>query len=154
MAGAKQPIQLLEVKGSKHLTKAEIEERKNSEIQAPDDNIVPPTYLKAAQKKEFNQIAQQLKELKIISNLDCEVLARYIKGKDEYIKITKALEKIKLDEPGGIDKYNTLSLIQNRLAGQVMTCAKELGLTVSSRCKLVIPKPKEKKENKFGMYAK
>lgn len=154
MAGAKQPIQLLEIKGSKHLTKEEIEKRKNSEVQAPDDNVVPPAYLKVAQKKEFNSIAEQLKAIKIISNLDCDLLARYIKAKDEYVKITKNLEKVKLSEPGGVDKYNTLSLIQNRLAGQVMACAKELGLTVSSRCKLVIPKPKEKKENKFGMYAK
>ena len=42
MAGQKQPIDLVVMKGKKHLTKAEIEARKNSEVTAPNDKVKPP----------------------------------------------------------------------------------------------------------------
>ena len=45
MAGARQPTALVELKGKKHFTKAELEERKNAEVNADTDNIVPPDYL-------------------------------------------------------------------------------------------------------------
>lgn len=51
-------------------------------------------------------------------------------------------------------QYNYLSKIQNRLMKACNENAKELGLTISSRCKLVIPKEKEEKPaNKFMKHA-
>ena len=78
MAGPRQPIDLLKAKKKAHLTKAEIEEREKAEIHAPADAVEPPKYLIKRQKDEFNRIAAQLIDLGIMSNLDCESLARYI----------------------------------------------------------------------------
>ena len=54
MAGRpKQPIELVQFKGKKNLTKAEIEERKITEVAAASDNVVPPDYLPANLKIKF-----------------------------------------------------------------------------------------------------
>ena len=88
MAGQRQPIELVVAKGRKHLTKAEIENRKNSEIKAKKDNIKPPKNLTKDEKKEFKKIADELIELDIMSNLDCNSLAMYIRAYKNYVKIS------------------------------------------------------------------
>ena len=50
MAGQRQPIALVQAKGKKHLTKAEIAERERTEVKAPSDRVTPPSYLTATQK--------------------------------------------------------------------------------------------------------
>ena len=48
-----------------------------------------------------------------------------------------------------------LMIIQDRCMKQCRQGASDFGLTVSSRCRLVVPKPQtEKQENKFAKYAK
>ena len=64
MAGQRVPLEVIQARGAKHLTKAEIQERQEREIKPITDNIVAPTYLSAKQKKEFYIIADQLKKLK------------------------------------------------------------------------------------------
>jgi phage terminase, small subunit, putative, P27 family len=163
----KEPIDLIAAKGRKHLTKSEYEERKNSEIIAPSDNVNAPSFLSKNEKKRFDEIAKQLIELKIMTNLDCDVLARYIRAETEYIKISKQLTKIKFipDKKSRLtanvqleeqySQYGYLSKIQTRTMKACNECAKELGLTISSRCKLVMPKSKEpeKPTNKFMKHA-
>ena len=65
MAGQRQPTDLVVMKGKKHLTKAEIEARKNAEVVAPNDKVKPPAYLTPEQKKKFRDnfclIAPQIK---------------------------------------------------------------------------------------------
>ena len=52
-------------------------------------------------------------------------------------------------------RYNYLSKIQNRLMKACNENARELGLTISSRCRLSVPKEKdEKPENKFLKHTK
>ncbi|HBJ2612660.1 TPA: phage terminase small subunit P27 family [Clostridium botulinum] len=149
MARPRQPTDLVMVKGKKHLTKQEIEERKNSEVQAPADRIEPPSYLPSNLKKEFNRIAQELMNIEIISNLDCEALARFIVSEYNYQKITKKLLKTGVEN----EKYIDLLLMQEKLFKMCRQSASDLGLTISSRCKLVVPKPKEDKpKNKFAKF--
>lgn len=166
MARPREPVDLIAAKGRKHLTIAEYAERKNAEVTAPADNIKPPDFLLKKEKEKFNEIAKQLVDLKIMANLDCDVLARYIKSESEYIKVTKQLQKIKFtpDKKSMVPEdaqlaeqyaqYNYLSKIQNKFMKACNENAKELGLTISSRCKLVIPKNKEEKPaNKFMKHA-
>ena len=97
IARPRQPTDLLLVKGKKHLTKAEIEDRKSKEIKAPSDKVKAPSYLPADLKKEFNKIAKELKEIGIITNLDIDALARFIIAKKMYLELTKQiLEKPEL----------------------------------------------------------
>lgn len=166
MARPREPIDLIAAKGRKHLTKEEYEERKSTEITAPADNVKPPDFLLKKEKEKFEELAKQLVALKIMSNLDCDALARYVKAESEYIKVTKQLQKIKftVDKKSTLSedeqlaeqyaKYNFLLKMQSRLAKMCNEIARELGLTISSRCKLVIPKEKEEKpQNKFMKHA-
>ena len=162
MARPRQPIDLIAAKGRKHLTIEEYTERKQSEVTAPADNVKAPVFLSKKECEKFEELAKQLIELKIMSNLDCDVLARYIRAETEYVKVTKQLQKIKFlpDRKSMVpedvqlaeqyEKYNYISKIQNRLMKACNENARELGLTISSRCRLVIPKKKEDRPaNKF-----
>ncbi|MCL2527909.1 MAG: phage terminase small subunit P27 family [Defluviitaleaceae bacterium] len=147
MAGRnREPVALLQAKGRKHLTKAEIDKRKKSEVTAPSDNIAPPAYLPARLKKEFVKIAEVLHEIGIITNLDVGSLAGYVIAQDLYIKVSKQLLKAKV-----LDK--DLVTLQDKYFKQCRAAAADLGLTISSRCKLVMPTPKEVPvENPFARF--
>lgn len=144
MAGQRQPIELLISNGKKHLTKKEIEERKNTEIKAKNDNIAAPDYLTAKQKKEFEKISEELMSINIMTNLDCDLLARFIISNDLYIKFTKKLKTKEIQED--ILKMEKIANLQDKYFKQCMACSKEMGLTISSRCKIAVPK-QEQKEN-------
>ena len=153
MAGTRQPIELVLAKGSKHLTKSEIEERRKSEVRAPVNRIKPPAYLTPAQKKEFRKTAAELVKIEIMSNLDCDALAQYIIAKENYLKYTELANGIPPTWVN-IDNLDKATKIQDRAYKQCQSAAKELGLTISSRCKLVVPKKEEPKENKFSRFQK
>ena len=151
MGRPRESIHVIEAKGRKHLTKAETEERKSQEIRAPVDKIAPPSYLPDNLKKEFVRIANDLKKIKIMSNLDCEALARFIVAEYNYQKITKKLLKTGVDN----EKYYNYLVMQEKVFKQSRQAASDLGLTISSRCKLVVPTPKKsEKKNKFERFGK
>ncbi|QKE74758.1 phage terminase small subunit P27 family [Arthrobacter citreus] len=142
MAGQKQPIDLLLIKGKKHFTKKEIEERKATEVKAPSDKVKPPAYLPSNLKREFKKIADELMQIGIMTNLDVDALARFLIAKNMYVKISNQL--IDLDPIS--EKFETLIAHQDKFFKQSRQSAMDLGLTISSRCKLVIPKNDEDKE--------
>lgn len=148
MGRAKQPTALLVAKGKSHLTKAEIAARREQEVDAPDDAVIAPEYLTKKQRDEFEQIAHELKRIGIISNVDSEALARYITSKDMYVALTKKVRtKAVIDDPAQLEYY---SKIQSRYFTATRAAASDLGLTITSRAKLVMPTlPEEKKQNKF-----
>ena len=165
MAGQRQPTDLVVMKGKKHLTKAEIEARKNAEVVAPNDKVKPPAYLTPEQKKKFRKLSKELLAIKLIAQ-------------DQYIEITDKIRETPLmvDVPvyemrenpdtgeqervqvGTREVVNgereRLMIIQDRCMKQCRQGASDFGMTVSSRCRLVVPKAKETKpENKFAKYA-
>lgn len=142
MPRPRQPTDLLIYKGKKHLTKEEIKDRKSKEIKAPADKIKAPSYLSADLKKEFNKIAKELKEIEIISNLDIDALSRFVIAKKLYIELSQKL----LNNPQLIIADKDILGSQDKLFKQCRAAANDLGLTISSRCKLVVPKKEEKKE--------
>jgi len=83
-----------------------------------------------------------------MSNLDCEALARYVVTEHQYQKTVKNAIKMSPDNP----KYFDLLKMQEKLFNMVRSTAGDLGLTISSRCKLVVPKSPEKKGNKFDSF--
>lgn len=146
VAGPRQPIDLLIAKGKKNLTKAEIEKRRAEEIIANKDKIEPPSYLPKNLKDEFMRIAEELIDIGIMSNLDNEALARFITSEYNYQKVTKKLLKMGVDNP----KYYDTVLLQEKMFKMCRQAANDLGLTISSRAKLVMPKKEEdKEETKF-----
>ena len=148
MARPRQPIDLIEIKGKKHLTKKEIEERKSTEVSGNTDQITAPDYLDAKQKEQFQKIASELLSIGIMSNLDCDGLARYIIAETNYNKVTAFLKNY--DISGDVKEYAKLVNVQDKFFKQCRASASDMGLTITSRCRLVVPKAKDEPiENKF-----
>lgn len=154
MAGQRQPIELVLAKGNKHLTKAEIEARRNSEIGPLSGAMDPPAYLTKKQKAEFKTIAGQLQELKIMGETDVDALARYIVANTFYINAVKKLRSKEVrDDP---ELFGSWLKVQEKMFNQCRSSANDLGLTISSRCRLVVPAAEKTdvKPNKFKKFEK
>ncbi len=163
----REPIDLLLAKGKKHLTKGEIENRKNTEVNVDDyKNVKPPGYLSKKQKEEFTEIATKLLDIGIMSELDEDCLARYLIAKENYLRATKLLNVAYRNKAAKKYKDNAemqrvfsndieSNLIhQDRAFRQCRASAADLGLSISSRCRLVLPNPtpSKPKENKFTKF--
>ena len=149
MAGQRLPLELIEARGSKHLTKAEIQERREREIKPIADDIIAPNFLTKKQTEEFNRIANQLKKLKIMGETDVDALARYIVANDFYVNAVKQMRKPEIkNDPYKFDKW---SKIQERYFKQCRSSANDLGLSISSRCKLVVPEGIRKLRKRIGL---
>ena len=163
MAGPRQPIQLVLAKNKKHFSKAEIAERESSEVQGIIDGIAAPSYLTKKQKDQFDTIAGQLIALGIMGETDNDTLARYITAQSLYEQAVKDLRQIQRQKPkdatpkelvAWADALDVLDKRQDRYFKQAQTAASALGLTISSRCKLVVPKSDEApKVNKFAKFS-
>lgn len=154
MAGQRLPLELVQARGAKHLTKAEIQERQEREIKPITDNIIAPAYLTKKQTSEFYKIADQLKKLKILGETDVDALARYITANDFYINAVKQMRKTEVkNDPLLFEQW---SKVQERYFKQCRASANDLGLSISSRCKLVVPETNKEtpKENKFKKFEK
>lgn len=169
MARPRQPIGLVIANGKKHLTKKEIEQRLNEEVEPCTDDVTAPVYLSAVEKKRFNKIAEQLKKLEVMGETDTETLARYVTAQIQYEKTSKELRAVLNDRPkdkdfeqpvlyfNALDAWiglqTQLAKLQDRYFKQAHTAATALGLTISARCKLVVPKAQEEpKPNKFARF--
>lgn len=155
MSGQRQPIELVMARGRKNLTKSEIKERLDREIKPITDDIIAPDYLTKKQKGEFDKIANQLKKLNIMGETDIDALSRYIIAKDFYINAVKNLRKseVKSDPVA----YEAWGRILERYFKQCRSSANDLGLSITSRCKLVVPATKDsdnQSSNKFSKFEK
>lgn len=155
MAGRRQPTDVVEANGRKHMTKKETAERRASELSGPGDikQLRAPDWLYEYLRPEFNTIARQLVALmpKLIIRTDAETVAAYVTVHDQWIKAGKSLSAAIDDQDEGTAvKW---SGIQNKLFTQARALAADMGLTISARCQLVIPaKPEEAPQgNPFGM---
>lgn len=166
MAGPRQPIQVVQANGRKHLTKDEIRRRTEEEVQPCTDDIEAPGYLSSSQKKQFNKIAAQLLKIKIMGETDVDALARYITAQSLYEAAVKELRKLTKDRPKDKDDEGYFKDLevwsalmdladkrQDRYFKQAQSAARDLGLTISSRCRLQVPVTDEKpRANKFSRF--
>ena len=153
MARPREPVDLIKAKGKKHLSEKEYEDRKSQEIQVPFTDVKPPTYLNAKQKKEFKEIASKLQAIdpNLFTELDVDTLCRYLQAKDLYLEYTKELNDVLKNKPSVyaedyeykyaeyLDMINKLQRMQDVVFKQCQTSARDLGLNISSRCKIILP---------------
>ena len=169
MARPREPINLIIAKGSKHLGKDEIQKRRASEVQACTDAITPPAYLTAAQKKHFAKLADQLSKIKVMGETDCDTLGRYVVAESLYQATVKEQRKLQKERPpeledqdkqeyfaalaGWYSLQETVEKRMDRFYKQASALARDLGLTISARCKLVVPQAPEAEKPKGGKFA-
>ncbi len=146
--GRQKPLEVM----TSHLTKAEIEDRKNSELKVDKLTKVPqsPSYLNDEQKKIFKKTCKMLIDANLLTSMDIDTIARYSIVTYMYIELTKRMN----DNPELIldDKLVNKQL---KLFKECDTLSNLLCLNVISRSKIVVNKvEKEVKENKFAKFIK
>lgn len=138
MPGKRQPTDVVLANGRKHLSRAEEAQRRAGEVKLPRAKTArPPRWLPEELKKTFRALGKQLIQAKLYTELDADTLGRYVAAQHQWELATghaeEALEAADQEEADG------WSRIQDRYFKQARACANDMGLTITSRCRLVVP---------------
>ena len=138
MPGKRQPTDVVLANGRKHLSRAEEAQRRAGEVKFPQAKTArPPRWLPEELKKTFRALGKQLIQAKLYTELDADTLGRYVAAQHQWELATghaeEALEAADQEEADG------WSRIQDRYFKQARACANDMGLTITSRCRLVVP---------------
>lgn len=150
MPGPRQKLSVLEGNGRKHLTKAEKADRAAQEVNLPKPkSIKVPKWLPEEHRKEFRTLAKVLLDADMgMAQLDADTLGRYVVAQANYAAMIPIIGAALTDQEGETLKEATK--VQDTYFKQARACANDLGMTITSRCRLVLPegrKPTE--ENAF-----
>lgn len=103
------PIQLHLQEGKKHLTKAEIEHRKESEVRLGDKKMKCPDFVKddVFAYKKWKELVKLYADIDFVSSGDIGMLARYCMTFSQYLKLLERLKRIKdiAQEPDDVEEY-------------------------------------------------
>lgn len=139
MAGPRQSTDVIKAKGKKHLSQAEEAERRASEVRIqPPEKLKVPGWLPEYLKPEFRALGKQLLEAKMgVAQLDADTVGRYLVARRQYtaasIKVQAFLDQENAEEAAAWSK------LQEKYFNQARSCANDMGLTLTSRCRLVLP---------------
>ena len=145
MPGPRQPTDVVKAKGRKHLSKAEEAQRRAGEVQVERPKTVKvPKWIPEDLKKEFRTLGRKLLAAGLYTDLDSDTLGRYLVAQHQYILAAQEAEQaLSRRDQEGADDWGK---IQERYFKQARNCANDMGLTVTSRCRLVVPDAPQKGE--------
>lgn len=138
MPGKRQPTAVIKANGRKHLSKAEEAERLAHELHVPPpETVAPPKWLGKKHHAEFCQLADTLANLGLYTDLDQDVLAQYLQCRERWLNADKqAAKAIRAKDEKTAASWTG---IQGSYFKQARQCAEAMGLSVTSRCRLVVP---------------
>ena len=153
MPRKRQPTDLVLLKGKAHLTKAQIDERKEKELAVPPGCPDPPAHLNGKRRDEFIKLAELLMDSAVLTRLDGDILAAYIETREEWIRLGEVVDGVLALNPPDLEALSKAYTQRDKATKQLRALAGELGLTIASRCKLAVPKKEEPPPNKFARFA-
>lgn len=138
MPGKRQPTDLVVAKGKKHLSQAEEAERRDREVQVPPpEEAAPPKWLAKKYHGEFREIGEILRAAGLYAELDRDVLGQYFVARDRWLRADKEASKAIRDKDEKLAREWTV--VQGTYFKQARQCAEAMGLSVTSRCRIVVP---------------
>lgn len=138
MPGPRQPTDVIMARGQKHLSRGEEDERRDREVHVPPpEQVKPPQWLGRKFHREFCEIGEILRQAGLYAELDRDVLAQFLVARERWQRADKLAsaairqrdEKLAREWAG----------VQSTYFRQCRQCAEVMGLSVSSRCRLVVP---------------
>lgn len=138
MPGPRQPTDLVIANGRKHLSKTEEHDRRQGECRVPTaKKPKPPPWLNETLRAEFRKLGKALIAAGLYTDLDADTLGMYLTARHQWEQATQEAENSLA--AGDIDASSKWSRTQDRYFRAARSCASDLGLSVSARCRLVIP---------------
>ena len=143
MAGRKRlPVAVIEARGKSVMSAETAYERARREPHSPDTAISPPEYLTDEHDiREFERYAEMLDHLHVWSELDADELARYVTAEAAYRDYVRQLRAA--IRSGDVSEMGRVQRLEVAQAEQARKSASALGMTITSRCKLVVPTPND-----------
>lgn len=137
---AKLPQNVIEMRDRSHQTKAEKATRRASEPKTEKvKQVRAPVWLPEHLRDEFGKLGRELNEVGLLSKLDFDILARYLMSRDAWVAAhIKSRDALDMDDA---KEAGTWSRVARTYFDQCQQCASSMGLTITSRCRLVIPQP-------------
>ena len=125
---------------TKHMAKSERKQRELAEEQYKmgRDHLRPPEWMDDEGKAEFNRIVEETGKVGMLDNGDFAVLMIYA---DNYARYCRAA---RTDD----------NKLRDAAAKSILQCSARLGLTITDRLRLTVPKEKAQAENKYLKYLK
>lgn len=138
MAGKRQPTALVEANGKKHLTRAEADSRRDQEVYVPPpEQVQPPKWLPKKLCGEYLEISEILLTAGLYSELDRDVLGQYFLARERWLRADKrAAAAIRT---GDEKQAREWAGVQGTYFKQARQCGEAMGLSVTSRCRIVLP---------------
>ena len=146
MPGPRQKLSVLEGNGRKHLSKSEKARRDDQEVNLPKPKTMRlPKWLPEEHRKEFRTLAKELLAADMgAAQLDRDTLGRYVVAQAQYAQACKmAGDALAAKNAALAEKWTKL---QDTCFKQARACANDMGMTITSRCRLVLPEGAKKKE--------
>ena len=138
MAGRRQPTTLVEAKGRKHLTQAEADGRRDREVHVPPPELAsPPKWLPKRLHREFQEVGEILLAAGLYAELDRDVLGQYFLSQERWLKADK--KAAGAIQAGDEKLAREWTGVQGTYFRQARQCAEAMGLSVTSRCRIVVP---------------
>ena len=138
MPGARQPTDVVKANGKKHLSQSEEDQRRDQEVHVPPpDRAEPPGWLLKKFHREFREIGEILRQAGLYTELDRDVLGQFLVARDRWVRADKLASVAIRDKDEKLAKEWTA--VQGTYFKQCRQCAEAMGLSVSSRCRLVVP---------------
>lgn len=138
MPGPRMTTDALKARGKKHLSKSEEAARRAGEVAVePAKTAKPPKWLPEGLKKEFRALGKKLIGAGIYTDLDADNLGRYLVASQQWLAATAEANRYLMARDA--ENADIWGKIQDRYFKQARNCANDMGLTVTSRCRLVLP---------------
>lgn len=150
MPRPRQKLSVLEANGRKHLSKAEKAQRAAGEVELPKpDKMRVPKWLPEKLKADFRALAKELLAADMgAAQLDRDTVGRYIVAQHQFAAACCMVQDA-LDQQNP-DLVNKWTKAQKSYFEQARACANDMGMTITSRCRLVLPERKNNtEENPF-----
>ena len=136
------PVAVQEAQRRVHRDAEDIYDRARREPHSPDTAISPPEYLTDEHDVyEFERYAEMLDRLHVWSELDADELARYVSAESAYRDYVRQLRAA--IRSGDVSEMGRIQRLEIAQAEQARKSASALGMTITSRCKLVVPIPND-----------
>lgn len=138
MPGKRQPTAVVEAAGKKHLSRSEADERRDREVHVPPpEQVTPPAFLPKRLHREYREIGDILLSAGLYAELDRDVLGQYFLCRERWIKADKlAAAAIRAGDEKLAREWAS---VQGAYFKQARSCAEAMGLSVTSRCRIVVP---------------